>query len=532
MGTSASPPSSAARPRAAAPDRAIVASVLWPSGEPDVALCERPPDYFHDLNLDQLVDAAVASRQEQALGAFFHTRLVDAGHVTFRQDVCRDLERDEVRGSIDRFVAAMAQSRRYHGLSDRSRWSHERQVWFLHAARTYVLAVADLADDLDRLDLHADGLRTVRDHVRADVTSERYQRLEDDSRRVLERLADVQFRVHALQGTVTMQPPDPDATDYSRRIIALFDRFRQDAAPTGPRGRDPSDAPGLDHVEAQIVDRVARLHPDVFADLARFVDQHAGHTDRTSVAFDREVQFYLAYLDLVAPIAARGMPLCYPDVSVVDTPLDARDTYDLALAYHHADNAIVPNDVTLQDADRMVVITGANQGGKTTLARAIGQLHHLAALGLPVPGRTVRLALCDQILTHFPRQEHADDLGGRLQDDLLRVRDILDRAGPASLVILNETFGSTTVADARAIGTKILQRLDRAGVRCVYVTFIDELVDAVADTVSLVATVDPDDPAVQTFRLVRRPPSGRAHALAIARKHGLTYDQLQRRISR
>ncbi|TVP67745.1 MAG: DNA mismatch repair protein MutS [Nitriliruptor sp.] len=527
METPASTDAPTTDPEASLASRTVGPSVLWPGGGVDVRLCEDPPGYFRDLNLDQLVDAAARARQEQDLAVFFHTRLQDPAEVVYRQDVCRELQRDRVRGPVDRFVEAMTRARRYRRLSAGSRWPHEGQVWLLHAARTYVQAVMDLTADLEGVDLHADGLRAVRGYLIEHVASQGFQRLEVDSRRALERLAAVQFRVHYLQPTVTVQPPDPDAGDFSERIAALFDRFRQDAAASDAPDRDRSDDPGLDHIEAQIVERVARLHPEVFADLARFADRHADHANHTIDAFDRQVQFYLAYLDLVAPLAASGLPLCYPEVAADDTALDVRDTYDLALAHEVAGQTMVLNDVTLQQLERVIVVTGANQGGKTTMARAIGQLHHLAALGLPVPGRSAQLVLCDRILTHFPRQERLGDLHGRLQDDMLRVRDLLDHAGPASLVILNETFGSTTVADARAIGTEILQRLDGVGARCVYVTFIDELAHAVTDAVSLVATVDPDDPAVRTFQLVRRPPDGRAHALAIARKHGLTYDQLQ-----
>jgi DNA mismatch repair ATPase MutS len=99
-------------------------------------------------------------------------------------------------------------------------------------------------------------------------------------------------------------------------------------------------------------------------------------------------------------------------------------------------------------------------------------------------------------------------------------------------VILNETFGSASLQDARTLGRKILERLVAIGVRGVYVTFIEELAEMGPATVSMVSTVDPADPAERTFKVVRRTPDGLAYALAIARKYGLTHEQLRERLRR
>jgi DNA mismatch repair ATPase MutS len=178
------------------------------------------------------------------------------------------------------------------------------------------------------------------------------------------------------------------------------------------------------------------------------------------------------------------------------------------------------------------VVTEPNQGGKTTFARMFGQLHYLASLGLPIPGTAATIFLPDQVLTQFEREESLETLSGKLEDELVRVRDILNKATNDSVIVMNETFSSTTLADALFLGTEVLRRVTDRGSLAVYVTFVDELASLNEATVSMAATVAPDDPTARTFHLLRRPADGLAYAAALADQYGLSYEALRRRIAR
>jgi DNA mismatch repair protein MutS len=491
----------------------------------------RPPTYLADLNLDQVVTGILRRRNAPGLIALFQRRETDPEVIAYRHEVFRDLEDDRLEEAVDRFSTAM---RRIHRRRDRARSTehvHERASWLLDSARTYVAAVHRLDEALDQRPLTARALRSFRDHLAAHVRSAAFEELADETASLSDELAQVRYALHLADDRITVTR-DEDEVDYGRQVAATFERFRQWTRPPAV-DRPPQPGP-MNDVEAQILDHVGRLYPDRFAALTRFAERHADPLDPTVVEVAREAEFYLAYREYTAPLRRAGLPFCYPQLTDDSEDLAVEATFDLALAHSLATrgSTVVCNDVELRGSERILVVSGANQGGKTTYARTVGQVHHLAALGCPVPGRAAQLSLPDHVFTHFAHEERLEDRQGRLQDDLLRIHAILEQATSDSLVILNELFSSTTLVDARTLGTRVIGALRKRGARCVPVIFANALATLGDAVVSMVATVHPDDPAVRTYEVVRRQADGRAYARALAEKHRLTYDTLLTRVRR
>ena len=504
-------------------------SILFCGGSPPMEM-PSPPAYFSDLNLDQVEAALIKEREQYRLEEFFRVRLSDPEAVEYRQDVFRDLEIPAVRRAVEAFAASMVEVRLWLTRTS-TRYEHYEQArWFLDAVREYLDAVRRLADDLAREEPDSAGLQALVEFLTTYLDGQALLHLQQDADRVASDLAQVRYNVWLRGARITVAPYD-DESDFSVDIERTFARFQRDTE-KHPEQVARGGASQLDTLESRILKRVALVFPSEFAALDEFRRVHADFVDPVIDRFDREVQFYIAYLDLVAPLQRGGLRLELPRVSDGSKDEMVRDTFDLALALQLVpeQRSAVTNDLSLSRAERIWVITGPNNGGKTTTARAIGQLHHLAALGCPVPGHGVSLFVVDEIFTHFERREDPSALTGKLGEELQRFAADFDRATPRSLVIMNEMFSSTSASDALELSLAMLRRIDELDALGVCVTFLDELADFSPKAVSMVCGVDPKDPAIRTFRIDRRPADGRAYARALAHKYGLSGDQIGKRV--
>jgi len=489
------------------------------------------PACFGDLHLDQVLASMIAGREDYDLTPYFYTSLHDAAVVQYRHEIIRDLERPEVLGSVRAFAEQMRQVREHLAQANKLRYKHQKQRWFLDAVDIYGQAVGALADELTRASLDSVGFAALRQYLIDYRNRERFTSVLRQTGDLLEGLADVRYCVHIRGNRVRVSRYDGEG-DYSAEVTKTFAKFQQGAV-KDHRVKLPQWA-DMHHVEAQILGLVAQLHPEVFGALERFCTSQVDFVDPVIGAFDREVQFSLAYLEYIERFQAAGLPFCYPEVTEQSGEGYAEETFDIALASKLVPerSAVVPNDFCLEGPERILVVTGPNQGGKTTFARMVGQLHYLAGLGLPVPGRRARLFLADQVLTHFEREEDLANLRGKLEDELVRIHDILGRATANSVIVMNESFASTTLRDALVLGTAVMRQLLQLGCLGVYVTFVDELASLDKATVSMVGLVAPENPALRTYKVVRTPADGLAYAAAIAEKYGLSYGSLRRRITR
>jgi DNA mismatch repair protein MutS len=506
-------------------------SILFPPGsENERPECSEQPPCFIDLNLDQVVTAIVAKRDEDVLRPIFYATYRNEDIVRHRQAVFADLERAEIFQVFPVFCETMRTVRANLAYADKISYKRHRHMVALRAIHLYCEGVQSLLQSLQALSLRSAGLRDLRGYLSSYAGSETFSRLATEARQIRDRLSRLSYGT-LFRGDKVVVRKYASEPDYTVTITERFARFRE-ANVERRTPQLPKDDFSLNHIEAGILELVGRLFPKEFKGLERYVAQHSTFIDGVVATFDREIGFFVAYLAFIEPLTRAGLPFCYPDVSALSKATDVAGSFDLALAAKlvHENKPVVCNDFFLERQERLIVVSGPNQGGKTTFARMFGQLHFLAGLGCPVPGRHARLFLPDRIFTHFEREEDITNLRGKLEDDLVRLHHTGEVMTSNSAIILNEIFNSTSLEDQVFLSTRILQQILATEAIGVCVTFIDALSTLSEKTVSMVSTVMADDPAHRTFEIIRKPADGLAYALSLAEKRGVTYERLRERI--
>ena len=188
----------------------------------------------------------------------------------------------------------------------------------------------------------------------------------------------------------------------------------------------------------------------------------------------REVGFYVGCLNLHEQLSRKGEPVCFPEPTAAGEPvLTCRGLYDVCLSLR-LDDRVVGNDVEAGNKS-LVIITGANQGGKSTLLRSFGLAQLMMQCGMFVPAELFRANVCHGLFTHYKREEDADMNSGKLDEELRRMSDIADTIRSNCMLLFNESFAATNEREGSQIARQIVRALLESGIKVFFVTHLFDL---------------------------------------------------------
>lgn len=187
----------------------------------------------------------------------------------------------------------------------------------------------------------------------------------------------------------------------------------------------------------------------------------------------QELAFYVGCLNLHRRLLERGAAICFPEPDPGPLRLQVRGLSDLVLLLE-SDSDVVPNDLEA-DGRPLVVVTGANQGGKSTFLRSLGTAQLLLQAGMFVPAQAFSASLASGVFTHYKREEDEALESGKFDEELRRMSDVVQRVRPGAVLFSNESFAATNELEGSEIGGQIAGALVDSGVRVVLVTHLFEL---------------------------------------------------------
>jgi hypothetical protein len=234
----------------------------------------------------------------------------------------------------------------------------------------------------------------------------------------------------------------------------------------GPRTTYSFTLPPRDEAGGQILADLEARGINLVANAAA---QSADHIGSYFTVLRAELGFYVGCLNLADRLAAKGVPTAVPEPahpSAVE--FSCTDLRDACLELQSQD-PVIGNDVQA-DGKPLVIITGANSGGKSTFLRSVGLAQLMMQCGLFVTAGSYRANVTHGIFTHFIREEDAGMTSGRLDDELRRMSAIADHIGPHCLMLFNESFAGTNEREGSEIGYQVVRALLDAKVKVFFVT--------------------------------------------------------------
>lgn len=558
-------------------------SLLYPRGK-EAVFKKIEDSAFHDLGLDVICKEVTSEQKEQAIIADILSHLSSDPDITnYRQEVFEDLkDLPDLKKKLVELFEKIEFNKQY-GLLRKSKEEVEG-MWFLmhrlNQYRDYITCVDSLKECLDDERIKSRGLKDYRAYIDEIYHDAHFHELKKDLEQLTKDTSEIQSvtlglnlnsRLEAISMGIVSVNNKPFKKsglvsnfadgiggdkikegnewngDMHYRLVdrtsgfSLTNTMTEAIKATNPLVRSASAATttsiaqgdGLANTPAQF-DTILNRMLDVMAkSLRRTLDKYADMALNEVADVIPEFVYYIRFAEFMAGLEAKGFKLSRAKaVPKSDSSMKANGFYNFKLAITMPNpKELVVNDLDFDNDHTIYILTGANRGGKTTSTQAIGLLFALAQGGVYVPADSFEFAPVDCIYTHFPADEDKTMDLGRLGEECIRFKEIFNEATEDSLVLMNETFSTTSFEEGYYIACDSIKALLTKKCRTIYNTHMHKLgidaeefsKDSKCKASSLIVK---SDGGQRSFKLAVAPPEGSSYAADIAKKYGVTYEML------
>lgn len=480
------------------------------------------PAFYQDFNLAQIMDR-VQIKWGRNVRKFYRRPAISSEEEEYRRAIYRDIKAEPVYNALIQFTENIKTAHVLREEKEKATYPEQKAVWHIREVVCYCEAYEKLEKDLSECELNSSGMQELLKTVREVLDSD-YRKLHEEAGLLFKGIRELRFILTYDKDRISITLGKlPGDGAYEEMMKEKSGReIRHFPNPFIGEAR-------LTEIEYQCIEIIEKKNPQLFAKIKSLSDASKSYERPVLVRFEEEVTFYLSYCSLQREMEDAGYKFTTP-VRCEEGIMSAEGLFDLALAIVNlnTDKEVVANDFHFDKGERFFVLTGPNQGGKTTFARSLGQLVYFTKMGLDVPAASAKVPYFPDIQSHFSVEESVETGYGKLKEELTRLSPMMYENKRGTFVVINELFTTAASYDALIMGKRVLKHFVELDCMGIYVTHLKELADEQEGVVSLRAMLDEN--RMQTFEIRRGEAEDTPCAENLVNKHQLTYTQLKERL--
>lgn len=507
-------------------------NLLFPKGKEQAK--ELPVDTYRHLAIEELVEMiSVTDEDKEIVKKVFTWLPTDVETTEFRQEILADLmANEELCAELEEILRNLDILKEYNlhnhftlqkksSLYDLINYMEEMQVY------TQIIEQLNLA--FSQHNIQSRGLSEIATLIKDVVAEDRVEDLKDIIASLRADMSTLKSVTIGMNLTTDLYPEEVMVLGYDNEpFYSKFDKTAWGlsiASQKKVRYREPT--PFMKYICDDMEKQMSKSLQKTKSELKKFIDLKGYFL----LDICDDLKYYLLVAKFARKLAQKNYTISIPRISDDADCVSIQGVYNIRLVTREVSD-IVKNDFVFSEKEKLFILTGPNRGGKTMLTQAIGINAFLAAQGLFVTADAYEGYLFENILTHFPADENETLEYGRLGEEAVRVRDIVTAATNRTIVLLNETYSSTSAYDGLYMAMDLVHILKYKSASMIFNTHIHELALATkemnewegnSDVVSLsMEIVD----CVNTFRVLRKEPDRNSYAKHVAEKYGVTYEQM------
>ncbi|MCR5281882.1 MAG: hypothetical protein K6E18_00790 [Lachnospiraceae bacterium] len=530
------------------------------------------PETIKDLALNEIIESIAATEKDRPIISSIFTRIPsDIRDIRFRQSIMRDfLKHDTLTEEVADTLGMIQTLKDYHIGASRVSQGENTLYALLESLRelsVYVAVSEQLVNILKKYDIESDGLKSLLSLLENTVGDEHFEEAKQDIETMLADLSTVKGAVIGVNFTADLGIESVAAVEFVSHKLRSKYTFAEIAANIGNIMSFSSasnsvrmNADTIRVIDPLLVNLTPLMEKELkkhFSRIKNFLKKYINPEGTFITEMYEGLTFYTAMARFGKRVKEKGNPICFPHLPLSDEKVPAKDT---GSAKSHADapspskdgnhvqfsikdlynirlvlageEHIVKNDFAFTPSERLFILTGPNRGGKTIIEQALGIISVMASVGGFVTASECTGRPFSNILTHFPIDENLTINYGRLGEEAVRIKEIVKEADERTLILFNETYSTTSAGDGLYLSKDLLHVLKEIGASVIFNTHIHDVARSVEEMnqwegqsrfVSLVMEIRD---GVNTFKIKRSDPDTRSYAENIARKYGITYEQM------